>query len=118
MDPSHQVDPILALEAATDAMMAALRKRPDPDLEAATAALKAREVAIRFLVGSDPKARPPDMNARLRRVLDCDREAADQLRTELEGLRTWLAGTRQLMDDYRNRTRNRDRDRVPAEARR
>ena len=118
MDASHQVETILALEAATDAMMAALRKRPDPDLEAATTALKAREVAIRLLVGSDPSARPQDMNARIRRVLECDREATDQLRTEMEGLRTRLAGTRQLMDDYRNRNRNRDRDRVPEEARR
>jgi hypothetical protein len=30
--------------------MVALGRRPDPDLEAATAALKAREIAFRFLL--------------------------------------------------------------------
>ena len=67
-----QVATISALEAATDALMIALGKRPDPDLEAATAALKAREAALRFLVRTDPKTRPPDLNARLRRILDRD----------------------------------------------
>lgn len=100
MDASHQAT-IIALEAATDALMEAMRRRPDPDLEAATIALKARETAISLLVGSDPTTRPPDMNARLRRILDCDREAADQLRAEMESLRGRLASTRQMMDDYR-----------------
>ena len=72
MDATHQVATISALEAATDALMIALGRRPDPDLEAATAALKAREAALRFLVRTDPKARPPDLNARLRRILDRD----------------------------------------------
>jgi len=45
------------------------------------------------------------MNARLRRILDSDREAADQLRVEMQSLRERLAGTRQLMDDYRSRKR-------------
>jgi molecular chaperone GrpE (heat shock protein) len=91
--------------------MSAMRRRPDPDLEAAAVALKAREAAIRFLVGSDPKTRPPDMNARLRRILDCDREAADQLRAEMNALRERLASTRQMMDDYRNSRATSARDR-------
>jgi hypothetical protein len=111
MDSSHQANTILALEAATDALMAALKRRPDPDLEAAAAALKAREAAMHFLVGSDPSARPPDMNARLRRILDCDREAADQLRAEMNALRERLASTRQMMDDYRNSRATSARDR-------
>lgn len=82
--------------------MDAMRRRPDPDLEAAALALKAREAAIRLLVGSDPKTRPPDMNARLRRILDCDREATDQLRAEMDSLRARLGTTRQMMNDYRS----------------
>jgi hypothetical protein len=105
MDGSHQAATIIALEAATDALMAAMRRRPDPDLEAATVALKARENAIKMLVASDPKTRPPDMNARLRQILDCDREAADQLRTEMDSLRERLASTRQMMNDYRSARR-------------
>jgi hypothetical protein len=104
LDGSHQAT-IVALEAATDALMEAMRRRPDPDLEAATIALKAREAAISLLVGSDPKTRPPDMNARLRRILDCDGEAADQLRAEMESLRGRLATTRQMMNDYRSSRR-------------
>jgi len=103
MDAPHQAATISALEAATDAMMVALGKRPDPDLEAATAALRARDVALRFLFRSDPSTRPPDINARLRRILDRDREAAEQLRTEMDSLRGRLAGTRQLMHTYGNR---------------
>jgi hypothetical protein len=102
---SSQSETILALEAATDALMAALRRRPDPDLEAAAAALRAREAAMHFLVGSDPSARPPDMNARLRRILDSDREAAEQLRTEMDSLRGRLASTRQMMNNYRSKGR-------------
>jgi hypothetical protein len=102
---SSQSETILALEAATDALMAALRRRPDPDLEAAVAALRAREAAMHFLVGSDPSARPPDMNARLRRILDTDREAAEQLRTEMDSLRGRLANTRQMMNNYRSKGR-------------
>lgn len=106
MDSSNQQQAtILALEAATEALMVALRQRPDPDLEAAGVALKAREAAMHFLVGSDPTTRPPDMNARLRRILDCDREAADELRTEMDSLRDRLAGTRQMMNDYRSKRR-------------
>jgi hypothetical protein len=105
MDSSAQTETILALEAATDALMAALRRRPDPDLEAASVALKAREAAMKFLVGSDPNARPPDMNARLRRILDYDREAAEQLRSEMDSLRGRLASTRQMMNDYRSKGR-------------
>lgn len=104
MDSSHQAT-IMALEAATDALMVAMRRRPDPDLEAAALALKAREVAISMLVGADPKSRPPDMNARLRQILDCDREAADQLRAEMDSLRERLASTRQMMNNYRSSRR-------------
>jgi hypothetical protein len=103
MDAPHQAAAIGALEAATDALMIALRKRPDPDLQAAAAALKAREAALRFLVQTDPATRPPDFNARLRRVFESDREAADQLRTEMDSLRERLAGTRQMMNTYRGR---------------
>jgi hypothetical protein len=108
MDSSDQAATIVALEAATDALMMALRRRPDPDLEAAAVALKAREAAIHLLVGSDPKLRPPDMNARLRQILDCDREAADQLRAEMDSLRGRLASTRQMINDYRSSGRGRD----------
>jgi hypothetical protein len=108
MDSSQQAATIVALEAATDALMIAMRRRPDPDLEAAGVALKAREAAIRLLAGSDPKTRPPDLNARLRQILDCDREAADQLRAEMESLRGRLATTRQMMNDYRSSGRGRD----------
>lgn len=119
MDALQQVATILALEAATDAMMSALRRRPDPDLEAATVALKAREGAIRLLVGSDPSARPPDMNARICRVLECDREAADQLRAEMGLLRERLASTRQMMNDYRaaNRPDRSAENRIPEQVR-
>ena len=109
MDSSHQAATIAAMEVATDAMMVALRKRPDPDLDAAIEALRAREAAIRLLVGSDPAARPPDLNARLRRILDCDGEAADQLRTEMGSLRERLAATRQMMNDHRSSRREQER---------
>ena len=103
MDAKHQVATISALEAATDALMVALGKRPDPDLEAATAALKAREAALRFLVQTDPASRPPDLNARLRRIYERDHEAAEQLRVEMDALRERIAGTRELMHRYRGR---------------
>ena len=64
---------------------------------------------MRFLVGSDPNARPPDMNARLRRILDSDREAAEQLRTEMDSLRGRLASTRQMMNGYRSRGRTQEK---------
>ena len=105
MDGSHQAATIIALEAAREALMVAMRRRPDPDLEAAGVALKARENAIKLLVASDPKTRPPDMNARIRQILDCDREAADQLRAEMDSLRDRLASTRQMMNDYRSSRR-------------
>ena len=101
MDASRQVATISALEAATDAFMVALGKRPDPDLEAATAALRAREAALRLLVETDPGSRPPDLNARLRRILDRDQEAADRIREEMEQLRQRLASTRQMMREHR-----------------
>jgi hypothetical protein len=104
MDATHQAATISALEAATDALMVALGKRPDPDLAAATAALKAREAALRFLVRTDPATRPPDLNARLRRIYEHDREAAVQLRTEMDALRERLAGTREMMHRYSGRT--------------
>jgi hypothetical protein len=97
MDAPHQIATISALEAATDALMVALGKRPDPDLVAATAALKARGAALRFLVQTDPTTRPADLSARLRRILDRDNEAADQLRVEMAALRERLADTRRLM---------------------
>jgi hypothetical protein len=103
MDASHQAATISALEAATDALMIALGRRPDPDLVAATAALKAREAALRFLVRTDPSTRPPDLNKRLRRILDRDREAADQMRIEMDALRERLADTRQMMHVHRGR---------------
>jgi hypothetical protein len=103
MDSSLQAATISALEAATDAMMIALGKRPDPDLEAASAALKAREAALMLLVRTDPKDRAPDLNARLRRILDRDREAADQLRIEMDQLRERLAGTREIMNSHSGR---------------
>jgi hypothetical protein len=104
MDASHQAATISALEAASDALMSALSRRPDPDLQAATAALKAREAALRFLVRTDVATRPADLNARLRRILDRDREAAEQLRIEMDSLRGRLAGTRQMMHAYSART--------------
>jgi hypothetical protein len=104
MDVTHQAATISALEAATDAMMIALARRPDPDLEAAVAALKAREAALRFLLHTDVAARPADLNARLRRILDRDREAAEHMRVEMDSLRGRLAGTRRLMQSYSNRT--------------
>lgn len=105
MDATHPDDTIVALEAATDALMVAMRRRPDPDLEAATIALKARQAAIGVLVAMDPKSRPRDMSARIRQILDCDSEAADQLRSEMDSLRGRLANTRQMMDEYRNTRR-------------
>jgi hypothetical protein len=104
MDASHQAATISALEAATDALLIALGRRPDPDLEAATAALKAREAALRFLLRTDVATRPADLNARLRRILERDREAADQLRIEMNSLRGRLANTRQLMHTYSGRS--------------
>ena len=86
--------------------MIALRKRPDPDLVAATAALKAREAALVCLVKTDPKMRPPDMNARIRRILDRDLEAAAQLKTEMDSLRERMATTRQAVNNHRAGTRS------------
>jgi hypothetical protein len=104
--PTLQAATISALEAATDALMIALRKRPDPDLVAATAALKAREAALVFLVNTDPKTRPPDLNARIRRILDRDLEAAAQLKIEMDSLRGRMASTRQLVNNQRAGTRS------------
>ena len=106
MDSTQQVATISALEAATDALMVALGQRPDPDLQAASAALKAREVALRSLLQMDAKSRPPDLNARIRRVLDRDREAAEHLRQDMEALRERLASTRQLVNNYRASVRS------------
>jgi hypothetical protein len=48
------------------------------------------------------------MNARIRRILDSDREAADQIRAEMDSLRGRLASTRQMMNDYRSKTRQKE----------
>jgi hypothetical protein len=104
MDFSQQAATISALEAATDALLVALRQRPDPDLDAATAALKARQAALRLLVQTDPKDRPPDLNARLRVILERDKEAADHLRADMDAIRERMEGTRQMMNTYGGRT--------------
>jgi hypothetical protein len=103
MDATHQIATISALEAATDALMIALGRRPEPDLQAAVAALKARETALKFLLATDPKTRPADLNARLRRILNRDHEAATQMREEMNALRERLADTKQMMRGYRSR---------------
>jgi hypothetical protein len=103
MDATHQIATISALEAATDALMIALGRRPEPDLQGAVAALKARETALRFLMATDPKTRPPDLSARLRRILDRDRDAASQMREEMDALRDRIADTKQMMRGYRDR---------------
>jgi hypothetical protein len=51
------------------------------------------------------------MNARLRQILDCDREAADQLRAEMNSLRERLASTRQMMNEYRSSRGGTEQDR-------
>ena len=96
-DATQQLASISALEAATDALMIALGRRPEPDLEAATAALRAREAALRVIVSAAPASRPSDLNARLRRILDRDREANAQLREEMAALRGRIEETKQLM---------------------
>jgi hypothetical protein len=111
MEASRQVATISALEAATDALMIALGKRPVPDVGAATAALKAREAALRFLLQTDAQSRPPDLNARLRRVLERDQETAAFMRAEMEALRARLAETRHLISTYRKSPDGAERDR-------
>jgi hypothetical protein len=106
MDSLNQATTISALEAATDALLAALGRRPDPDLDAAAEALQARQAALRLLVRTDPTTRPPDLNARLRRILDSDREAAVQLRADMDAIRDRMAGTRDLMQAYGARARS------------
>ena len=96
-DASDQLASISALEAATDALLIALGRRPEPDLEAATAALRAREAALRVIVATAPGKRPADLNARLRRTLDRDREANAQLREEMSALRGRIEETKELM---------------------
>lgn len=100
MDTLHQAATISALEVATDALLTALSKRPDPDLDAAAVAIKARQAALRLIVATDPSERPPDLNARLRVILDRDREAADQLRADMDAIRERMAGTRQMINVY------------------
>jgi hypothetical protein len=100
MDPSRQAAAISVLEAATDDLMMALSRRPTPDLEAAATALRERETALRIIVRTSARLRPPDLNARLRRVLDRDNEAADAMRREMEEMRERLASTRELVDDF------------------
>jgi hypothetical protein len=117
MDSPHQVATISALEAATDALMVALGRRPDPDMQAAAAALKAREVALRALLQMDAKSRPPDISARIRRVLDRDREAADHLRQDMEALRERLASTRQMVNNYRSSARSTGQAATPTQVR-
>jgi len=63
-------------------------------------ALKAREAAIRLLSDRIP-TRAHRHEREDPRVLECDREAADQLRAEMGLLRERLASTRQMMNDYR-----------------
>jgi ABC-type transporter Mla subunit MlaD len=79
--------------------MYALR-REEPDLEGATSALRERENALRLIVRASASSRPPDLNARLRRVLERDQEAADQLRREMEAIRERMATTRQMVDSF------------------
>jgi hypothetical protein len=111
MDTSRLDAAITALEAATDILIVALSRRPDPDMETATSALKARAAAIHLLAGSDRRRRPPDMNARLRRILESDRLVADHLKADMDTLRGRLESTRQMVHDY-------DRSvRVPEEVR-
>ena len=100
MEVKHEIASISALEAATDAFMIALGRRPEPDLEAALAALKAREAALKY-IGARPGTRPPDLNARLRRILDRDRDAAVHMRDEMEALRLRIEETKQMMRGYR-----------------
>ncbi len=102
-DATHQLASISALEAATDALMIALGRRPEPDLEAALAALKAREAALRYLVAVDAGRRPPEIAARLRRVLQKDRLTSDQMRAQMDALRGRIEETKQLMRQYRDR---------------
>jgi hypothetical protein len=97
MDPNRQLASISALEAATDAFMIALGRRPEPDLEGAVAALKAREAALKFIVSVRGEARPADLNARLRRILDRDRDVATQMRQEMDALRGRIEETKQMM---------------------
>jgi hypothetical protein len=102
MDANHQLASISALEAATDAFMIALGRRPEPDLEGAVAALRAREAALKYIVSIRGEARPADLNARLRRILDRDREAATQMREEMNALRDRIEETKQMMRSYRD----------------
>jgi hypothetical protein len=99
LDHSRQAAAICVLEAATDDLMYALR-RSEPDLEGATTALKERENALRLIVRASVTTRPPDLNARLRRVLERDQEAADQLRREMEAIRERMATTRQMVETF------------------
>jgi hypothetical protein len=103
LDATQQLASISALEAATDALMIALGRRPEPDLEAAVAALKAREAALRFLLAVDAGRRPPEIAARLRRVLEKDRLTADQMREQMDALRGRIEETKQLMRNFRDR---------------
>jgi ABC-type transporter Mla subunit MlaD len=79
--------------------MYALR-RTEPDLEGAATALRERETALRQIVRSSAASRPADLNARLRRVLERDQEASDQLRREMEAIRERMATTRQMVDSF------------------
>ncbi len=83
MDAKHEAATVAALEAATDALLVALGKLPEPDLEAAAAALDARANAIADLASSDPAARSPELTARLVAVLERDARATTHLRNEL-----------------------------------
>jgi hypothetical protein len=105
VDATDQIASISALEAATDALLIALGRRPEPDLEAAMAALRAREAALKFIVATAPGKRPPDLNARLRRTLERDQEANAQMREEMNALRERINETKQLMRSYRRPAR-------------
>ncbi len=83
MNAVHAVAALSALEAASDALLVAVAKLPDPDLDAVDAALNARETALRFFVRIDPAVCPPGTAERLARVLERDAVATRRLREEL-----------------------------------
>lgn len=100
MDVPRQIATVSALEAATDALLIALGKRPEPDFAAATAALEARGAALRFLLEIDPGSRPPELSARLRRVLERDAATLASLRAEMDALRDRLVDRRRFTRGY------------------
>jgi len=100
MDNSRLESAMVALESATDTLVIALARRPEPDLERAGSALRARADAIRRIGECDRRRRPPDTNARLRRILETDRIVGEQLQAAMEALREKMAGTRRMVEEY------------------